>query len=403
MTTLIKHMIVVGAENRPPKLDKTMYNSWQIHMLLYIKGKKNGRMMLKSIENRPLVYPTIEEDGKIRDKKYAELTKQEKLQDECDVQATNIVLQDLPLDVYSLVNYCKAAKDIWDRVKLLMQGLVVPSFLLGDDLISCLNKAMEFMSTVMESRFPSTNNQLRTSSNLRNQATIQDGRVTVQQGEGHMELDEEQFAFLANPRVVDSQDTQTTILHNAALHTNYLDAYDSDSDDISLAKAILIANLSRYDSNVLFEYLQQTQNAIVQDTNSFAQQDSMIISMFEQMSEQMSNHVTKWDKVNQETKTVNESLTAKLERYKERVKAFEQRLNVDLSSREKFIASQIDDMIQNRNALKKEIDSLKQTLFKQVKEKELLLQTFTIFKKESKGKENKYMDKEIDVEKKGTG
>ncbi|GKE06953.1 integrase, catalytic region, zinc finger, CCHC-type containing protein, partial [Tanacetum coccineum] len=30
-------------------------------------------------------------------------------------------------------------------------------------------------------RFPSTNDQLRTSSNLRNQATIHDGRVTVQQ------------------------------------------------------------------------------------------------------------------------------------------------------------------------------------------------------------------------------
>ncbi|GKA74230.1 hypothetical protein Tco_0780532 [Tanacetum coccineum] len=45
-----------------------------------------------------------------------------KLQDECDVQATNIVLQGLPPDVYSLVNHCQAAKDIWDRVKLLMQG-----------------------------------------------------------------------------------------------------------------------------------------------------------------------------------------------------------------------------------------------------------------------------------------
>nr|GEY98866.1 hypothetical protein [Tanacetum cinerariifolium] len=40
------------------------------------------------------------------------------------------------------------------------------------------------MSTVMASRFPSTNNQIRTSSNLRNQATIQDGRVTVQQVQG---------------------------------------------------------------------------------------------------------------------------------------------------------------------------------------------------------------------------
>ncbi|GJZ25909.1 hypothetical protein Tco_0570162 [Tanacetum coccineum] len=296
-------------------LDKSMYNSWQIRMLLYIKGKKNGRMMLESIENRPLVYPTIEEDGKIRKKKYAELTEQEKLQDDCDVQATKIILQGLPSDVYSLVNHCKAAKDIWDRVKLLMQGtelsyqereslyeyylrfsqLINDMHTIGmtmqqvqvntkiyecsstrmeqvcDDPIACLNKAMTFMSTVMASRFPSTNNQLRTSSNPRNQATIQDGRVTVQQVQGRQgqsfagnmarqctqpkrpknyawfkekmllvqaqesgqELDEEQLAFLADPEVADGQATQTTISQNVAFQTDDLDAYESDCDDIS--------------------------------------------------------------------------------------------------------------------------------------------------------------------------
>ncbi|GJU90432.1 hypothetical protein Tco_1302855 [Tanacetum coccineum] len=76
-------------------------------MFLYIKGKKNGRMMLESIENGPLVYLTVEEDGKIRDKKYAKLTEQEKLQDNYDVQVTNIVLQGLLPDVYSLVNHCE--------------------------------------------------------------------------------------------------------------------------------------------------------------------------------------------------------------------------------------------------------------------------------------------------------
>ncbi|GJX44664.1 retrovirus-related pol polyprotein from transposon TNT 1-94, partial [Tanacetum coccineum] len=43
---------------------------------------------------------------------------------------------------------------------------------------------MAFLSAVAASRFPLTNNQLRTSSNLRNQATIQDGRVIVQQVQG---------------------------------------------------------------------------------------------------------------------------------------------------------------------------------------------------------------------------
>ncbi|GKG28852.1 hypothetical protein Tco_0416217, partial [Tanacetum coccineum] len=38
---------------------------------------KNGRMMLESIENGPLVYPAIEENGQIRNKKYAEVIEQD--------------------------------------------------------------------------------------------------------------------------------------------------------------------------------------------------------------------------------------------------------------------------------------------------------------------------------------
>nr|GEU85127.1 hypothetical protein [Tanacetum cinerariifolium] len=116
MTTLAEHMIVAGLEDRPLMLEKSMYNSWQ-----YIKGKKNDRMMRDSVLNGPLVYETIKENGVTRPKKYSELTKEEKLQDDCDVQATNIVLQGLPSDVYSLVNHHETAKDIWDRVKLLMK------------------------------------------------------------------------------------------------------------------------------------------------------------------------------------------------------------------------------------------------------------------------------------------
>ncbi|GJY79819.1 hypothetical protein Tco_0485620, partial [Tanacetum coccineum] len=65
-----------------------------------------------------------------------------------------------------------------------------------------------------------------------------------------------------------------------------------------------------------------------------------------------------------------------------------------------MIDSQMDDTIKEKLALKQQIDSLEQNLSNQIKEKEYLLQTFTIFKNESKEKESKYMDKEIDLEKK---
>nr|GFA90005.1 hypothetical protein [Tanacetum cinerariifolium] len=122
MTALAEQIIVARAVNRPPMLKKSMYDSWANRIRLFIKGKKHGRMMLDSIDNGLLVYPTVEENGHTRPKKYSELTKAQQLQDDYDVQATNIILHDLRPDVYALVNHQEAAKDIWDRVKMLMKG-----------------------------------------------------------------------------------------------------------------------------------------------------------------------------------------------------------------------------------------------------------------------------------------
>ncbi|GKC61368.1 hypothetical protein Tco_1088966 [Tanacetum coccineum] len=123
MSTLAKFMIVAAADNRPPMLDKPQYLSWKIRMELYIQGKDNGRIILNSVENGPFVWPTVAlENDTVRPKTYEELSDKGKLQTDCDLKATNIVLQGLPPDVYALVNHHKVAKDIWDRVKLLMQG-----------------------------------------------------------------------------------------------------------------------------------------------------------------------------------------------------------------------------------------------------------------------------------------
>ncbi|GJY29977.1 retrovirus-related pol polyprotein from transposon TNT 1-94, partial [Tanacetum coccineum] len=337
-------------------------------------------------------------------------------------------------------------------------GLAVPMFKQGDDLIDAINKMMSFLSTVVTSRFPSTNNRLRNSSNPRQQATILDGRVTVQplqgrqntyaagtsgtranasgtggrtsgqqrvvkcfncQREGHMArqctelkrkrdaswfrekvllveaqgsgkvLTEEELEILADPVIPEGPVTQTVITNNAAYQVDDLNAYDSNCDDITTAKVALMANLSRYGSDILFEvpYSEHTNNDMlnqtVQDINSSTQQDAMILSVFEQLS----NQVTNCNKVNKDNLMANESLSAELERYKERVKLLEERQDMD---REKLI---IDDF-------KKEINSLKQTLSEQLKEKELLTKTFNVFKNESKEKEAKNIDTEIALEKK---
>ncbi|GKE23875.1 hypothetical protein Tco_1435387, partial [Tanacetum coccineum] len=90
---------------------------------ILMENRENGRMILDSVQNGPLVWPTVtQEDGTTRKKTYAELSATKKLQADCDSKATNIVLQGLPPVVYAIANHHKVAKEIWDRVMLLMQG-----------------------------------------------------------------------------------------------------------------------------------------------------------------------------------------------------------------------------------------------------------------------------------------
>ncbi|GKC96793.1 hypothetical protein Tco_1162235 [Tanacetum coccineum] len=63
-------------------------------------------------------------------------------------------------------------------------GLIVPVFQKGDDSIDAINHMMSFLTAVVTSRYPTTNNQLRNSSNPRQQATNNDVRVTLQPIQG---------------------------------------------------------------------------------------------------------------------------------------------------------------------------------------------------------------------------
>nr|GEW51478.1 integrase, catalytic region, zinc finger, CCHC-type, peptidase aspartic, catalytic [Tanacetum cinerariifolium] len=186
--------------------------------------------------------------------------------------------------------------------------------------------------------------------------------VLVQAQEAGQGLDEERLTFLADLEVAKSQDTQTTIIHNDVFLTDDLDAFDSDCDEAPCAEAVLMANLSHYDSNAIFEvpileptqdnsildncvpemyysnqstfdpaldieittdsniisydqYLKETENAVVQNTASTKQQNVVIMSVFEEIT----NRVAKCNVESIQNKNVNESLTAKLERFKEMV------------------------------------------------------------------------------------
>ncbi|GJZ53335.1 hypothetical protein Tco_0608220 [Tanacetum coccineum] len=216
---------------------------------------------------------------------------------------------------------------------------------------------MSFLSAVVTSRYPTTNNQLMNSLNPRQQATINDGRVTLQLAQGR------QISFAmgttrtytpgasgsnsGKQRTVIYKVLLIVITHNAAYQADDLDAYVSDCDELNTAKVALMANLSHYGSDVLAE-------TAVQNSNSSAQQDALILFMIEQLKSQVINCT----KINLENKSVNDTLTAKLDNYKEQVKVLKEGQHVDLKCR---------DNVSDSCEQSVEIDRLKQTLSKQLK------------------------------------
>nr|GEV11852.1 hypothetical protein [Tanacetum cinerariifolium] len=201
-------------------------------MELQMMNRKHGRMILESVENGPLIWPTIEENGVTRPKKYFELSATKAIQADCDVKATDIILQGLPLEQ-------------------------------GDDPIDFINHIMSFLLAVVTSRFPTTNNQLRNLLNPRQQATINDGRKTLQP------IQRRQISF-----ATEGQPTQTVITHIAAYQVDDLDAYDSDCDELNTAKVALMTNLSHYDSDALAEEPKLYDGNVIKNTCAIVIPDS---------------------------------------------------------------------------------------------------------------------------------
>ncbi|GKA56350.1 hypothetical protein Tco_0755422 [Tanacetum coccineum] len=243
MTTLAEHMIVVGADNRPPMLDKSIYNSWSSRMLLYIKGKEEGRIMLNSVLEGPLVYGTIEVDGVMRLKIYEELSNKEKLQVDCDLCATNIVLQGLPPNVYSLVNHHHVAKKI--RIEMTMQQVQVNTKFHN----SLPPEWSKFVTNVKLAKDMHTSNYDQLYAYLsQHEAHAQEVCVMRERYSDPLALGEVGYSTsLGMVHVKYSAYAQESG------QTDDLDAYNSNCDDLSLSKAVLMDNLSSYDSDILFE------------------------------------------------------------------------------------------------------------------------------------------------------
>nr|GEW44873.1 hypothetical protein [Tanacetum cinerariifolium] len=117
MTSLADKAILSGADNHPPMLKKDMYDSWKNIMELYMLNRQHGRVILEFVENGPLLWPTVKENGVTRPKKYFKLSSTEAIQADCDVKATNIILRGPPPEVYALVITHKLQKNYGKEFK----------------------------------------------------------------------------------------------------------------------------------------------------------------------------------------------------------------------------------------------------------------------------------------------
>nr|GEV06961.1 retrotransposon protein, putative, unclassified [Tanacetum cinerariifolium] len=285
MTTLADKAILSGADNRPPMLEKDMYDSWKCRMELYMMNRQHERMILESIENGPLLWPSIEENRVTRPKKYSELSTTKAIQADCDVKETNINLQGLPPQKKECKLYDEFNKFAYKKGESL-----------GNDLIDASNHMMSFLTAIVTSRvtikpiherhtsLAAGTSRTYTSGESRNNSGKQKTVVCYNyKGEGHMSkqctkpkrkideswfkekvllvqaqenvqiLHEEELAFLADPGIAKAQTTQNIITHNAAYQANDQDAYDSDCNEINSTKIALMANLSHYGSDDLAE------------------------------------------------------------------------------------------------------------------------------------------------------
>nr|GEY13950.1 hypothetical protein [Tanacetum cinerariifolium] len=240
-------------------------------------------MILESVENGQLLWPTIEENGVTIPKKYFELSATEAIQADCDVKATNITLQGLLPEVYVLVSNHKVAKELWERIQLLIQGTSLTkqereckiydefgkfAYKKGESLrdfylrFSLLVNDMNIYSMKLE--------QFQVNTKFLNTLPPEWSKFVTDVKlvrDLHMTNVDQLYAYLGqhkfhatevllmheHPGIIEAQTTQYVITNNAAYQADDLDAYDSECDEINSAKIALMANLSHYGSDNLVE------------------------------------------------------------------------------------------------------------------------------------------------------
>ncbi|GKD70741.1 hypothetical protein Tco_1324831 [Tanacetum coccineum] len=292
-----------------------------------------------------------------------------------------------------------------------------------DNLIENLTNTLALLTQSYKTYLPQTNNQLRTSSNTRNQATVQDDRVVVQNVQGRHNRGQGNNARGVGAASYGGAQNRVGNANPA----DDCDAFNSDVDETPTAQTMFMANLSSadhvydeaspsYDSDILskvpdhdnyqdvvcehhevHEMHDEVQPNYVVDSHADYTSDSNMIPYDQYVKDnavlvvqsnvssvpndaymmilnEMHEQATQCVSANEQNKVVNASLTSELARYKEQVELYERRAKFELTEREQNIDEQL--RIVNLTSMVEEVTSLK---------------------KDFKQKENKYLEEFLDI------
>ncbi|GKB39093.1 hypothetical protein Tco_0884035, partial [Tanacetum coccineum] len=367
-------------------------------------GKENGLLILQSIDQGPFelgttrnTLGTTPEGGVLlgleRPCTYEDLSDTEKKRYDADVRATNILINDMRNIRMTMPNIQLNSKFVnnmspeWDRITPAtndqhafvstvqphaqsshvqshqypslstnhqsLQYLQFPEtsqidsgYTKTDEILDNLTKQMALLAQSFRDTLPQMNNQLRTSSNTQNQATIHDGRgngaagnrgaqnrarnanagqgkldkmLLMQAQENGAVLDEEELLFLANK----------------------CDAFDSDVDDEPTAQSIFMANyVTNLDEHEIHNEVQQ---ANVIDSTSVDMGNSNVIPYEQYLSVDNISVVPSCASSALNDVCVSsdnyafvphDPIATELKIYKEQVSIYEQRAKFELTERE---------------------------------------------------------------------
>nr|GEZ20198.1 hypothetical protein [Tanacetum cinerariifolium] len=339
-------------------------------------------------------------------------------------------------------------------------GLMILVFQKGDDPIDAINHMMSFLTGVVTSRYPATNNQLRTSSNPRQQATINNGRVTIQPIQGRQSsmsagssrrfasgsggasgkqrvLQEEELEFLADPGTAESSSNQTIITNNTAYQADDLDAYDSDCDELNSVKISLMENLSHYGFDNLAEVLQEEELEFLADpgTAESSSNQTVITNNAAYQADDVDAYDSDCDELNSAKIALMENLShygfdnlaenstlpalhddlilSVIKQLKTQVVNCT-KINQDNKHVNELLMAELERYKNQERVLEKlknddkastsykpslEIETLKHTLSEHLKEKESLQQKNTLLKNDFQKEESRNIDSELALEK----